>query len=84
MFENIGPAEGASGCMQSGSSGRNRGRAAVEADAIGEQLIRQCKRRAHAAAEGDAIGGQVDTIGELHRELSGAGLLMVGERGGSS
>ena len=57
MFENIGPAEGASGCMQSGSSGRNRGRAAVEADAIGEQLIRQCKRRAHAAAEGDAIGG---------------------------
>ena len=63
--------------------------AAVEADAIGEQQPKWM--RSGAAAEADASGEhaaavEAGAIGDqqLFRELSGAGLLMVGERGGSS
>ena len=59
--------------------------AAVEADAIGEQQPKWT--RSGASAEADASGehaaaAEVGAIGE--QQLSGAGLLTVGERGGSS
>ena len=53
------PASG--GCMQSGSSSRS-GRAAVEADAIGEQQLKRTQ-----SVEADAIGEQ-----QLKRTQSGS------------
>ena len=62
--------------MQAASSRRNRG-AAAEAKG-GQQLKWTPQSGPGAAAEADAIGEQLCS---LHRELSGAGLRTVGERG---
>ena len=78
MFENIG-LESSWGCkrMQSGSSSRSR--------RDRDQQLKQTQSRGMKA---DAIGGKAGRrnrgAAALHRELSGAGLLTVGERGGSS
>ena len=64
----------------------------LEADANGEQQLKRMqsapgKRRAAAEGDPDAIGGasgRNQGAAALHRELSGAALLTVGERGGSS
>ena len=67
---------------QSGSSsrsGRDREQQ-LEAEANGEQQWKRMPQSGPgAAAEADAIGEK-----QLFRELSGAGLRMVGEQGGSS
>ena len=100
------PAGVASGCMQSEATVEADAirRAAVEADAIGEQQPKWTW--SGSAAEADAIeeqeleadanrtsswsrrnrgaSGRNRGAAALHRELSSAGLLTVGERGGSS
>ena len=76
--------------MQAASSRRNQ-RAAAEAE--GEQQLKWMPQSGPgAAAEADASGEQQlkrtesgsSSACSLHRELSGAGLRTVGERGGSS
>ena len=70
--------------MQSGSSSQS-GR--DQDQQLKRTQSRRSRRKRGAAAEADVIGGASGRnrgAAALHRELSGAGLLTVGERGGSS